>query len=198
MKNRVEVVLRWLFTFITRGARLVRSQYWSFIIRAMGGQVGTGFRVGPRLIFKTAPHKGIMIGNHVSFGSDVVIDVPECGSLTMGDRVKLNLAVLVAAQSHVVMGDDVIVGEYTSIRDADHGMALNGVAMQCQPMVASPVHIGNDVWIGRGVAVLKGSYLGNGAIIGANAVVLARVENDKIAAGVPARSLADRAKLALP
>jgi acetyltransferase-like isoleucine patch superfamily enzyme len=164
----------------------------------MGGQVGSGFRVGPRLIFKTAPHKGIIIGSHVSFGSDVVIDVPECGTLKLGDRVKLNLAVLVSAQSNVVMGDDVIVGEYTSIRDADHGMALNGVAMQRQSMVASPVHIGSDVWIGRGVAVLKGSYLGDGAVIGANAVVLARVENDKIAVGIPARSVADRAKLAMP
>lgn len=190
--------LRWWFTLFSRGIRLVRSQYWCVIIRVMGGQVGSGFRVGPRLIFKTAPHKGIRIGNDVSFGSDVVIDIPECGSLRLGDRVKLNLSVLVSAQGNVVMGNDVIVGEYSSIRDADHGMALNGVAMQHQSMVAAPVYIGNDVWIGRGVAVLKGCYIGDGAVIGANAVVRARVENGTIAVGIPARAVADRAKLPMP
>lgn len=52
--------------------------------------------------------------------------------------------------------------------------------------------IGNDVWIGVGVIVLRGVKIGDGAIIGANAVVTKDIPEFSIAVGVPAKVIRKR------
>ncbi len=51
------------------------------------------------------------------------------------------------------------------------------------------VTIGNDVWIGQGVSILRkeGLTIGNGAVIGSGAVVTRSIPPYAIAVGVPAR-----------
>ena len=39
-----------------------------------------------------------------------------------------------------------------------------------QPTVAEPVRIGDNVWLGANVVVLKGVTIGDNAVIGANSV----------------------------
>jgi acetyltransferase-like isoleucine patch superfamily enzyme len=43
------------------------------------------------------------------------------------------------------------------------------------------------VWLGRGVAVLKGAHIERGAVIGANSVVAGHIPANAIAVGAPAR-----------
>ena len=54
------------------------------------------------------------------------------------------------------------------------------------------VNIENDVWIGRGCAILSGVKIGNGAVIGCNAVVTQDVPAYSIAAGNPAKVISMR------
>ena len=53
------------------------------------------------------------------------------------------------------------------------------------------ITVGNDVWIGQGVAIARkpGLTIGSGAVIGAGAVVTKSVEPYAIVAGVPAKPL---------
>ena len=55
-----------------------------------------------------------------------------------------------------------------------------------------PVEIGNDVWIGSNVIVLRGVHVGNGAIIAAGAVVTKDVPEYTIVGGVPAHTIKKR------
>lgn len=52
---------------------------------------------------------------------------------------------------------------------------------------ARPVVIGNHVWIGSEVLILKGSTIGDGSVIGARALVAGRIPANVVAAGNPAR-----------
>ena len=47
--------------------------------------------------------------------------------------------------------------------------------------------VGNDVWIGANVTILKGVSIGDGAIIGAGSVVTKSIPNYAIAVGSPAK-----------
>lgn len=139
-------------------------------------------------MFKYPPHPGLQFGDSVRLGEYAVIDVPCGGSLTLGSQVTCTMGVVLAAIQQIHIGDSVLIGEYASIRDADHGTGA-GVAMRTQPMVSSPVMIGNDVWIGRGACILKGVQVNNGAVVGANSVVTQSVAVSAIVAGTPARVL---------
>ncbi len=56
------------------------------------------------------------------------------------------------------------------------------------------ITVGNDVWIGQGVAISRkpGLTIGDGAVIGAGAVVTKSVEPYTIVAGVPAKPIKRR------
>jgi acetyltransferase-like isoleucine patch superfamily enzyme/Flp pilus assembly protein TadD len=49
--------------------------------------------------------------------------------------------------------------------------------------------IGNDVWIGADVIILKGVEIGDGAIVGAGAVVTKNVEPYSVVVGIPAKHI---------
>lgn len=60
------------------------------------------------------------------------------------------------------------------------------------PQTKGDVVIGNDVWIGRGAAILSGVKIGNGAVIGAYSVVTKDVPAYSIVFGNPAKLLMKR------
>ena len=113
------------------------------------------------------------------------------GKIRIGQEVRLNRGATVCADALVSIGDFSLVGEFVSIRDANHGI-VPGVRIREQPLEARAIHIGRDVWVGRGVCILPGVTLGDGAVIGANSVVTKDVPPNTIAAGIPARVLRQR------
>jgi len=52
---------------------------------------------------------------------------------------------------------------------------------------SSDIIIGNKVWIGANVQILKGVHIGNGAVIGAGSIVTQDIPEKCMAAGVPAK-----------
>ena len=116
---------------------------------------------------------------------------PRGGRLVLGSRTTLTQGVFVSAVTEVRIGDDALVGEYCSLRDAAHGTAVGSVPMRAQPMEPSPISVGADVWLGRGVAVVAGVTIGSGAVVGANSVVLGDIPERAVAAGAPAQAKQD-------
>jgi carbonic anhydrase/acetyltransferase-like protein (isoleucine patch superfamily) len=133
----------------------------------------------------------LTIGDGCFFGPGT-FTVTKGAKLLIGDRVLINSAFVVSANLHVEIGNDTLIGEHVSIRDADHEFSRLDIPIASQGVKCSPVLIGEDVWIGRGSVVLKGVTIGRGAIIGANSVVTKDVAPFDIVAGSPARRIRSR------
>jgi acetyltransferase-like isoleucine patch superfamily enzyme len=154
-------------------------------LRALGVHVGKRLYVGRGVQVSAARGASWHIGDGVSLGTGVIINVGRGACLELGNDVRINHYVIIAAEESIVLRDRASVGEHCSIRDHDHDPAA--LSMRWGDLISSPVLIGEDCWIARGVAVLRGSQVGAGAIIGANAVVRGIIPDYALAVGVPAR-----------
>jgi acetyltransferase-like isoleucine patch superfamily enzyme len=134
----------------------------------------------------------VRLGEQCRLGRDVHFDTADAGQIILGDRVRINAGGVIVATRSVTIGDDTLVGEYVSIRDADHGTAIGASPIRSQPLVEAEIRIGRDVWIGRGCCILKGVCIGDGAVVGANSVVTSDVPPNSVYAGAPAKQIGSR------
>jgi len=133
----------------------------------------------------------VSFGDHCRLGRDVVLETEGDARIVIGDHVRVNAGSFLIAHAGITIGSHTLIGELASLRDADHGIRPDAL-IRTQPHQSSPIEIGEDAWIGRGAAVLKGVRIGRGAIVGANSVVTRDIPEMTIAAGVPARPLRRR------
>jgi acetyltransferase-like isoleucine patch superfamily enzyme len=108
--------------------------------------------------------------------------------IRIGARTYINRNTMLDATESIEIGSDCAIGPGCYITDHDHGFELDAPPL-AQPMVSQPTRLGNRVWLGAMVVVLKGVQVADGAVIGAGSVVTKDVPSNAIAAGVPARVL---------
>lgn len=104
------------------------------------------------------------------------------GRLEIGDGVFVNFGCSISAHTLVHIGDRCRIGQYAIILDCDYH-ELDGSDGHGRPR---PIAIGDGVWMGARVTVLKGVAIGDGAVIGAGSVVTRDISPRVLAAGVPA------------
>lgn len=135
--------------------------------------------------------KRIKFGKNARIGENVELETCENGSIKIGEEVRINKNATIVSYSGITIGAYTMIGEFVSIRDANHGI-LSGEFIKHQAHTTKPITIGKDVWIGRGVCILPGVEIGDGAIIGANSVVTKSIPSKVIAVGMPAKVLKER------
>jgi acetyltransferase-like isoleucine patch superfamily enzyme/GT2 family glycosyltransferase len=132
----------------------------------------------------------ISIGRDARISPGVHLETQGEGCIVIGDGVVISAGVHIVAFERVDIGTGALIGEYTSIRDANHRLGTD--CTRHSGYDSAPVFIGRNVWIGRGVTVLKGARIGDHACVGANAVVTRDLPAHSRAVGAPARALAAR------
>ncbi|MCP3926353.1 MAG: acyltransferase [Desulfobacterales bacterium] len=133
----------------------------------------------------------ISIGSKSRIGRDVELQTEDRGSINIGQDVRINTGCTIVSYRKIHIGDHTLIGEYVSIRDANHGTACGNI-IKTQLHTSKPVNIGKDVWIGRGSCILPGVTIGDGAVIGANSVVTKDITSYSVSVGNPAVKIRER------
>ena len=107
-------------------------------------------------------------------------------SIRVGNDCFFSYGVIIVCSKFVEIGNDVWVGEYTSIRDATHVFSVNQ-PLGSKPDITEPIKIGNNVWIGRGCLILPGSIIEENVVIAANSVVKGFLKAGSLYGGTPAK-----------
>lgn len=101
--------------------------------------------------------------------------------INIGNGTYINRNTEIVAAQSVVVGQDCKIARDVLIMDTDQH------AVGATPLVHGPVEIGDRVWIGSRVIVLKGVIIGHDSIIGAGAIVTKSIPPHSLVVGQAAR-----------
>ena len=115
--------------------------------------------------------------------------------IVFGENVNIGDNVRISCVDKISIGNDVLMGSKVLIIDNSHGQ-YNGenqdspdVPPNKRKLVASPICIEDNVWIGENAVIQQGCTIGYGSIIAANSVVTKDVPANSIVGGSPAKLL---------
>ena len=140
-----------------------------------------------------------MVGS-IYLAKDATLDV-DAFDVYAGSRINVNAGAKLSLGSgymnhdcvidcfdSISIGHHVVISERVVLRDSDNHSIQDMEAISSdESAVIAPIVIGDHVWIGMNVIVLKGVTIGEGAIVAAGSVVNKDIPPHCLVAGVPAK-----------
>lgn len=157
-------------------------------------KIGKKCKFNGRTIFKRGSSCLIQIGNNCTFLSRsssnliginrpcIISSIGTESEIIIGNNCGFSGTVIGCFKS-IVLGDNVRCGANTLITDSD--WHLEDIRVKSP----KPIKIGDNVWLGVNVTVLKGVSIGKNSIIGAGSIVTSDIPDNVIASGIPCRVL---------
>ena len=179
------------------------------------GEIRRGWNYRRFLLFEKPRHRAVELGKGVTFnvpvkggqgvlrvGDDTMLGFPLAyrlgdggimlqtrtpeAEISIGRRNGFSNNTVLCAVNCIRIGDNCRIGDGVAIYDADFH-EVNPSTRDRSMGVVKPVVIGNNVWIGSRVMVLKGVTIGDNSVIGAMSLVTREIPPNCIAAGTPAK-----------
>jgi len=191
-------VLKKIYTFWGKSYSLV----YSLLLAILGVKVGGNLYIRglPHIISRTRGK--VVIGDNckifssqysnpvgINHGCVIRTLLPDA-SISIGHDVGLSGATILA-RKNIIIGNHVLFGGNCTILDSDHHPLgpeerLNNHSKEIQ---SKSVVIGDNVWLGLNVIVLKGVTIGKNSVIAAGSVVVKDIPENVLAAGNPAKMI---------
>jgi lipopolysaccharide O-acetyltransferase len=169
-----------------RAMRILQAWRWGYTLGSFGA--GASIAVPARV----AGGVSICVGKDVRVWSYARIEALNARRgvtrIEIGDESVIQPFVHIGAVERVRIGRGCLLASRVYITDHDHDFSdpSNSVVSNGR-VIAAPVEIGDYVWLGEAVIVLKGVSIGSRSIVGAGSVVTRDIPALTIAAGSPAR-----------
>ncbi|MCD5315589.1 acyltransferase [Kineosporia babensis] len=114
------------------------------------------------------------------------INVSGGARVVIGADTTCETAQVIATGSDIIIGEDCMFSFAVEIRTSDTH-AIYDIDSGDRVNLDQPIDIGDHVWLGKQVIVLKGASIGSGSVVGARAVVSGEIPPLSVGVGVPAR-----------
>lgn len=155
-----------------------RKILYKFLIK----NIGKDFYTENGVVF--SGYKNIIIGNNVRLMRYSSINADD-GIIKLGNNISINYNVNInsSGKGSIIFGDNVLVGQNTVFRSADHIFKKDQITYN-NTHVAGKIIIGNNVWIGANCVILKNVIIGDNCVIGANSTITKNIEKNKVVVGL--------------
>jgi acetyltransferase-like isoleucine patch superfamily enzyme len=156
----------------------------------------SNFSVGNQFLLEN--YSRMFIDKNWEFGNNVKIathcaifsrEAGYCGILKIGDNTHIGDHTIIDVSDNIEIGRDVAIGPNCVIYSHDHDYTDTDKPAWKGGVIAKPVTIHSDAWIGSSVTILPGVKIGSRAVVAAGAVVTKDVPQNTVYGGVPARQI---------
>ena len=183
-----KLIRRLLFYFYGVKSRCFGKLYLSRFTVGKGlvYHVPVRFEGGGTLVVSDGVKLGYYMAPRLGTGGILIQSRGPESNIFIGKATALSNNVTVMARKSVRIGANCLIGDCVQIVDSDfHG--ISPTKRHSTSGESEEVVIGENVWLGSRVIVLKGANIGDGSIIGAGSVVVGEIPSGVIAGGVPAK-----------
>jgi acetyltransferase-like isoleucine patch superfamily enzyme len=163
--------------------------------------VGRGSKVWGCVRFRRFPGSTIRIGRNLRavcrpgryafniFPQALIRTYSQSSRIEIGDDVGFNSIAIFCRSRKIIIGARTMIGGNCQIMDSDGHRLWPPAFRWFYPGNEddAPVTIGEDVFIGLNVTILKGTSIGSGSVIAAGSIVAGTIPENCLAGGVPAR-----------
>jgi acetyltransferase-like isoleucine patch superfamily enzyme len=156
--------------------------------KLLGVKIGHSCYVGKGVVIVG----NVTMGNRTVIGDYTCLSTSENGELIIGDDCHINSLSMVGSSAKVTIEDHCIFAPFIQITDATHEFDDIKTNIKDALITAIPVHIGENVWLGSGVVVLRGVTIGKGAVVGASSLVKKSLPEGSVSVGTPAKVIRNR------
>ena len=104
----------------------------------------------------------------------------------LGDNVFANFNLVLVDDADIYIGSHTKIGPNVTIATASHPLSPEE-RMHAKDSINTPVHIGENCWIGANVIILPGVTIGNNSVIGAGSIVRKNIPQNVLAVGNPCK-----------
>lgn len=122
------------------------------------------------------------------YSRTIIVTRTENAKIIIGNNVGISGATIYARKS-IEIGDNTLIGGNVKILDNDfHPLEIEARNEDIkEKILAKPIKIGKNCFIGCNSIVLKGTELGDGCVVGAGSVVSGNFKEKCVIVGNPAR-----------
>ena len=168
----------------------IAKYFWvirAILYKARFEKFGNLSYIGKPLIL--AGTKRVRVGNRVHIYPGIRIETyGEGGKITIEDNVSIGQNFhIISCDSEIVIGKDTTISGEVFVTNLDHDYRKIGVHILKQEHLTKETRIGQNCFIGHGVAIQAGTILGKQCIVGANSVVRGEFPDYSIIVGTPAK-----------
>ena len=125
----------------------------------------------------------VKLGKFISIGPGVNIIVKDAAQLTIGDGTYFTSDMHLEAVKSICIGSDCAISWGVTIIDGNH----HNVLSENSSINKENVTIGNHVWVGCNVTILKGTEIADNCIVAAGSIVKGKFPKNVMIAGNPAK-----------
>lgn len=112
----------------------------------------------------------LKISRFVKAKSGVKIKIRNGANVHIGESTSFNHGCMLVSHEKIEIGKNVQIGPNVLIYDHDHDYRTAG-GLKGLKYITSPVIVGNNVWIGANVIILKGTTIGSNCVIAAGSII---------------------------
>lgn len=111
--------------------------------------------------------------------SGIKLKVRDNAKVVIGDNTAFNYNNLIVSHEEISIGSNCQFGPNVLIYDHDHDYRVPSGIKEMKYKTA-PIEIGNDVWIGANVVILRGTKIGNNCVVGAGTVLKGNYQDNML------------------